>query len=144
MNPAVSWSVAGPWSARDRRAVTGWLATGAVLIVAAWFFAAREVEPADQLVFLSLGVAGGLVSLGGLCSWVARGRRQVGRRARVLLGEAPSASVAAVSADELVAGADRHWFHRADCLLARSRGWPASPRSEHERAGRQPCPACTP
>ena len=88
--------------------------------------------------------SGGLVWLGGLCSWVARGRRQVGRRARVLLGEAPSASVAAVSADELVAGADRHWFHRADCLLARSRGWPASPRSEHERAGRQPCAACTP
>jgi hypothetical protein len=43
-----------------------------------------------------------------------------------------------------VAGGDRHWFHRADCLLARSRNWPTVSRFEHEQAGRQPCPACNP
>jgi len=75
---------------------------------------------------------------------VARGRRQVGRRARMLLGPAPATNLAAVSADTLVAGGDRHWFHRADCLLARTRNWAAASRSEHERAGRQPCPACNP
>jgi hypothetical protein len=144
MNPAMSWTSAGPWSARDRRAVTRWLATGAALIVAAWYFAAGAVEPADQLRFVSLGVAGGLVWLVGLCTWLARGRRQVGRRARLLLGVAPSADVVAVSADDLVAADGRRWFHRADCLLARTRNWPTAPRSEHERAGRQACPACNP
>ena len=93
-------------------------------------------------IVIFLGVAGGLVWLGGLCSGVARGRRQVGRRARLLLGVAPAADVATVSAEGLVAGADRHWFHRADCLLARSRNWPGASRFEHERAGRRPCPAC--
>jgi hypothetical protein len=144
MNAAVTLAASGPWSARDRRAVTGWLVTGAVLVVAAWFFAAGEVETADQLVFVNVGVVGGLVWLGGLFSWVARGRRQVGRRARQLVGAAPSADLAVVSAETLVAGADRHWFHRADCLLARSRGWSSAPRSQHERTGRQPCPACNP
>jgi len=144
MNPAVCRVAAGPWSARDRRAVTGWLVSGAALIVAAWFFAAGAVEPADQLGFVTLGVAGGLVWLVGLCSWLARGRRQVGRRARLLLGAPPSADVAAVSADELVAADGRRWFHRADCLLARSRNWRSAPRSEHEWAGRQACPACNP
>jgi hypothetical protein len=62
----------------------------------------------------------------------------------MLLGPAPSASLAAVSAETLVAGGERRWFHRADCLLARSRNWPSASRSEHEQAGRQPCPACNP
>ena len=135
---------AGLWSARDRRIVVGWLAAGAALVGLSWFLAAGEAEPADQLGPLSLGVAGGLVWLSGLLTGVARGRRQVGRRARMLLGPAPSASLAAASAETLVAGGERHWFHRADCLLSRSRSWPAASRSEHEQAGRQPCLACNP
>lgn len=134
----------GPWSVRDRRVVLVWLAAGAALIGWSWFLAAGKAEPADQLGPLSLGVAGGLVWLTGLLSGVARGRRQVGRRARMLLGPAPATNLAAVSADTLVAGGDRRWFHRADCLLARTRNWPSASRSEHEQAGRQPCPACNP
>jgi len=135
---------AGPWSARDRRIVIGWLAVGATLVALAWFLAAGKADPADQLGSLSLGVAGGLVWLSGLLSGVARGRRQVGRRARLLLGPAPSTNLAAVSADTLVAGDERRWYHRADCLLAQRRNWTATARSEHERAGRRPCPACNP
>jgi hypothetical protein len=136
--------LAGPWSARDRRLVLVWLAVGAILVVLSWFLAAGKADPADQLGYLSLAVVGGLMWLSGLLSGVARGRRQVGRRARMLLGPAPSASLAAVSAETLVAGGDRQWFHRADCLLARSRNWPTASRFEHEHAGRQPCPACNP
>jgi hypothetical protein len=135
---------AGPLSARDRRTVLGWLAAGAALVGLSWFLAAGKAEPADQLGPLSLGVVGGLVWLSGLLTGVARGRRQVGRRARMLLGPAPSTNLAAVSADTLVAGGDRRWFHRADCLLARSRNWPTASRSEHQQAGRQPCSACNP
>jgi hypothetical protein len=134
----------GPWSVRDRRVVRTWLVAGAALVGLSWFLAAGKAEPADQLGPLSLGVAGGLVWLTGLLSGVARGRRQVGRRARMLLGPAPATNLAAVSADSLVAGGDRRWFHRADCLLARTRNWPSASRSEHEQAGRQPCPACNP
>lgn len=135
---------AGPWSARDRRTVLACLAVGAALVGVSWFLAAGKAEPADQLGPLSLGVAGGFVWLSGLLTGVARGRRQVGRRARMLLGPAPSTSLAAVSAETLVAGGDRHWFHRSDCLLARTRSWPAASRSHHVQAGRRPCPACNP
>ena len=135
---------AGPWSVRDRRTVVAWLSIGAALVGLSWFLAAGRSDPADQLGPLSLGVAGGLVWLSGLLTGVARGRRQVGRRTRMLLGPAPSASLAAVSAETLVAGGERHWFHRADCLLARSRNWPAASRPDHEQAGRRPCPACNP
>ena len=144
MNAAAAAGPGGPWSDRDRRIVVGWLVTGAALVALAWFLAAGKAEPADQLGPLSLGVAGGLVWLSGLLSGVARGRRQVGRRARMLLGPAPATNLAAVSADTLVAGDNRHWFHRADCLLARSRNWPPASRSAHEQANRQPCPACNP
>jgi len=49
-----------------------------------------------------------------------------------------------LTAETLVAGGTRHWFHRADCRLAASRGWPAASRSAHEAAGRRACPACKP
>lgn len=144
MSTAAFAGSAGPWSARDRRTILAWLIVGAALVGLAWFLAAGKDDPADQLGYLSLGVAGGLVWLCGLLTGVARGRRQVGWRARMLLGPAPSTNLTVVSADTLVAGGDRRWFHRADCLLARSRNWPTAARSEHQQAGRQPCPACNP
>ena len=135
---------AGLWSARDRRLLVGRMALGAVLVAAAWWFAAGEADVADQLGFASLSVAGALVGMYGIFSWVSRGRRSVGRRAQRLLGSAPGANVAVASAETLVAGGDRHWFHRSDCLLAVARAWSPASRSDHERAGRRPCPACKP
>lgn len=132
------------WSAKDRRWLILRVAAGAVVVLAAWFFAAGETDPADQLRFASLSLLGALIGMYGIFSWVARGRRLVGQRTLFLLGAAPVTNVNVVSAGTLVAGGDRHWFHRADCLLAKSRNWPAASRSAHESAGRNPCPACKP
>jgi hypothetical protein len=133
-----------PWSAKDRQLLVLRLGAGAVVVLAAWFFAAGETDPADQLPFVSLALLGALLGMWGVFSWVTRGRRLVGQRARFLLGAAPVTNIDLASAEVLVAGGARHWFHRADCLLAASRGWPAASRSAHESAGRRPCPACKP
>ena len=133
-----------PWSAKDRQRLVLRLGAGAVVVLAAWFLAAGETDPADQLPFVSLALLGALLGMWGVFSWVTRGRRLVGQRARFLLGAAPVTNIDLASAEVLVAGGARHWFHRADCLLAASRGWPAASRSTHESAGRRPCPACKP
>jgi hypothetical protein len=132
------------WTVRDRRLLVARLGAGAAVIAVAWFSAAGKAEPADQLPFASLTVIGALFGMYGVFGWVSRGRRAIGERARLLLGVAPGASVDVASAESLVAGGSRAWFHRADCLLAVSRGWPAATRSVHEAAGRRPCPACKP
>jgi hypothetical protein len=133
-----------PWTARDRRLLVLRLAAGAVVVLAAWFLAAGEVDTADQMPFASLAVLGGLLGLYGIFGWVTQGRRRVGERARFLLGTTAPTNVDVASDETLVAGGTRHWFHRADCLLAASRDWPAAARTAHEAAGRRPCPACKP
>jgi hypothetical protein len=133
-----------PWSAKDRRLLVLRLGAGAVVVLAAWFYAAGETDPADQIPFASLAILGALLGMWGVFSWVTQGRRLVGQRARFLLGAAPVTNIDLASAEVLVAGGSRHWFHRADCLLAASRGWPAASRSAHQSAGCRPCPACKP
>jgi len=133
-----------PWSVRDRRLLTLRVGAGAAVVLAAWFLAAGEADLADQLPFVTLAVIGALLGMWGIFGWVTQGRRLVGQRARFLLGAAPVTNVDLASAETLVAGGTRHWFHRADCRLAASRGWPAASRSAHEAAGRRACPACKP
>lgn len=132
------------WTAADRRLLAVRLGAGAAVVTAAWFFAAGKADPADQIFFAGLAVLGALLGMYGVFAWVARGRRRVGERARFLLGVAPAVNVAVASAGTLVAGGSRAWYHRADCVLAVSRGWPAAARSAHEAAGRRPCQACKP
>ena len=134
----------GPWSGRDRAFLAACLGVDAVVVILAWFLAAGRAEPGDQLVFVSLALAGAVVGIYGELAWVAQGRRRVGQRTRHLLGAAPTDNVDVASAETLVAGGDRHWFHRSDCLLAASRDWPAASRHTHEAAGRRPCAACRP
>ena len=133
-----------PWTANDRRLLGVRLGAGAAVVAVTWFLASGEAEPADQISFASLSVLGGLLGMYGVFAWVARGRRLVGERARLLLGVAPTTDVDVASAETLVAGHEHAWFHRADCMLAVSRSWPAADRSVHENAGRRPCPACKP
>ena len=132
------------WSRRDAAALGALLAVGGLLVVLSWFFAAGRPDAGDQLVFVSLALLGVLVGMAAVVGWVVRGRRIISVRRSLLLGTAPAAPTEAARAVELVAGPRGKWFHRADCLLAASRGWPAASRSTHESAGRRPCPACKP
>ena len=133
-----------PWTAHDRRLLAVRLGAGGAAVTVAWFLAAGKAEPDDQIPFAALSVLGALVGMHGVFAWVTRGRRLVGERARFLLGVAPAADVDVASAETLVAGPQHTWFHRADCMLAKSRGWPSADRAIHEKAGRQPCRACKP
>lgn len=133
-----------PWTATDRRLLTLRLGSGAAVVAVTWFLASGKADPADQIPFAGLCVLGALLGMYGVFAWVARGRRLVGERARFLLGVAPGTSLDVAAAQTLVAGRDHSWFHRADCMLAASRAWPAADRSAHELAGRRPCPACKP
>ncbi|HEV7687747.1 MAG TPA: hypothetical protein VGQ80_14325 [Acidimicrobiia bacterium] len=139
----------GPlWSRRDATLLGTLLAVGAVLVGASWFFAAGRADAGDQLVFVSLALLGALIGLAGVAAWTVHGRRLIGARRGLLLGTAPPARAGgtdwAAHAVELVAGPQGKWFHRADCLLADGRGWAASPRAQHESAGRKACPGCRP
>ena len=133
-----------PWTASDRRLLGLRLGAGAAVVVVAWFIASGKSEPADQIPYAALSVFGGLLGMYGVFAWVTRGRRLIGERARFLLGTAPPEEVDVASAETLVGGRDHTWYHRADCLLAVSRHWPAAARAVHEAAGRRPCPACKP
>ena len=133
-----------PWTGTDRRLLAVRLGGGAAVVAVAWFVAAGKAEPDDQIPLAGLSVVGALVGMYGVFAWVARGRRLIGERARFLLGVAPTTGIGVSSATTLVAGRDQTWFHRADCMLAATRGWPAAGRAVHERAGRRPCPACKP
>ncbi|MGH9035521.1 MAG: hypothetical protein ACRD0O_07125 [Acidimicrobiia bacterium] len=132
------------WSRSDGRRLTALVGIGAVVIAAAWFFAAGRSDAGDQVPLVSLSLLGVLVSMVGGFGWLRRGRRAVGHRTRLLLGSAPGATMDAPVAFELVAGPGAKWFHRADCPLVEGRNWPAAPGSTHESAGRRACPACKP
>ena len=132
------------WTKRDATVLAALMAVGAVLVALAWFFAAGRADAGDQLVFVTLAVVGTMVGVVGAVLWTTHGRRLINLRRALLLGTAPPPAADRAVATDLVAGPTGKWFHRADCLLAEGRGWPPSPRPQHERAGRRPCPGCQP
>ena len=132
------------WSKRDAGLLGILLAVGALLLLIAWFAAAGKDDAGDQLVFVSLGILGAVVGWVGVGSWVLHGRRAISARRVALLGNAPPRPTEAAKSPTLVAGADGKWFHRSDCLLVDGRGWRASSRPAHEKAGRSACPGCQP
>src|SRR5206468_6241777 len=120
------------WRTRDLGFVGLRLSIGALLIGCAWFLAAGQAEPGNQLVLVSLALLGALVEMYGVFGWIARGRQRLAQRGRVLFGTATQDNALVASAEQLVGGDDRHCFHRADCLLAKGRNWPVGSRSTHE------------
>ena len=132
------------WTRRDATVLAVLLAAGAVIVALSWFFAAGRADAGDQLAFVTLAVAGTMIGVAGAVVWTAHGRRLINLRRALLLGTAPPPAADRAMATDLVAGPTGKWFHRADCLLAEGRGWEPSPRPQHERAGRRPCPGCRP
>ncbi len=118
-------------------------------IAASTIGAGGERVPADQLGWLSLGIAGLLIALSADLAIVFAGRRRLaGHRGR--LGRLPTArpiSVAPrVTSDEcdLVAVAGGRRFHRPGCSLVVGKTATAEVRAELERGGRMPCGVCRP
>ena len=132
------------YTGADKRTAGVLLVAAAITIGLSWFFAAGRSDAGDQLVFVSLALAGALLGISATAGLVLRGRRRVGVRRRLLLGTAPAAPADTPRSEDLVAGPDAHWFHRADCLLVEGRRWPAAPLSSHLGVGREACRACRP
>jgi len=128
-----------------------------VMCIVGWYLASEDATMGKQIGPANLAVGGLIVAGVGHVSWLLSGRRAVGERRRVLLGE-PAAATVSVSedvdvtremsvpggADDLIAGEGLRYYHRADCTLAGSRDWPSAGRGEMEAAGRQPCGVCRP
>ena len=141
MTPALP----GPlWSRRDRVRLLVPLIGGAALIGLSWFLAAGRDDAGTQLAPVSLAIAGAGVGFGAALVWLGRGRRAVRTLSWLLLGTTDGTEPPTPVAAELLAGPSARYFHRGDCLLITERAFPAASRADHERAGRQPCPACRP
>ena len=138
-----------PWSRVGRARLVLLVALGAGVVVGSWFFAGGRNDPGDQLVFVSLAVMGIVLEVSGVSGWIVEGRRSVRRFRRELLGgvtfttDPAAAPVGILSSVELVARPDGRWIHRADCPMAKGRGWETVP-SVDQPEGRRPCPACRP
>jgi hypothetical protein len=138
-------SFPGPlWSRRDGVRLVVALIGGAVLIGWAWFLAAGRDDAGTQLVPVTLSMAGAGLGFAAALIWLGRGRRSVLALSGLLLGSADGATPDGPLASDLVAGPSARYFHRADCLLVTERAFSVAPRAHHDRAGRQPCPACRP
>jgi hypothetical protein len=141
------------WSARQ---LVWWgVIVGASIIACfvAYIISAGKATLSSQAPSLNIAILS-LVIAGAANAWLlVTGRRAVGMRRRALLGEpaltpsrrgpAPTA-VLAGSADAFVADPELTRYHRPDCALAAGRGWAASSRATHERAGRVACGVCRP
>ena len=135
------------WNRRDAVGSLSVGGVGAVLCAVAWWMASGDRTFREQLSLATVSIVGVVLIVAAETAWVLRGRANVGRRIRALLGAAPVATVdEPVVADDgaLVAGQGLRRYHRPDCALARGHDWPATGWDEHRRAGRQPCGICRP
>ena len=145
------------WGVEDLFRWVLFVGAGLTMVLVAWFSASGEARfGSEQIQMLDLAVAGLVLTCVGHVLWVSIGRRAVGERRRLLLGEGTLLGIRADGAgvvagarvvdegDTLVAGLGTRLFHRATCTLADGRGWPPKSRDEHLLADRVPCGVCRP
>lgn len=131
------------------------VALSAIGLLGSWYAIGGEATWNDQVPAMNVGIACAVVANAAGIFLLLAGRRAIGIRRVVLLGEppvlavpyprdpmdlpAPTGEVAA-----LVGGAGLKHFHRADCTLAAAKSFPSASRSEHQSDGRIPCGVCRP
>jgi len=143
----------GVWSSRDLARWGSVVSVAGVGCFVAWYLAAGDTSYNKQVGPIDLAMVGLLVAAAANIGFLLVGRRAIGVRRRMLVGEAApvlARSVAPVAGTivplqtSLVGAPGLRHFHRADCVLAHGRDWPAVTRSEHEAAGRTACGVCRP
>jgi hypothetical protein len=104
----------------------------------------------DQVPGINLAIVGVVVANAAGVLLLLAGRRSVTSRRLAVLGAVPAAQEAVTvvvppaSSLVLIGGEGLTHFHRADCVMAAGRDWPALDRGAHERAGRTACGVCKP
>jgi hypothetical protein len=146
-------SAVSAWTTRDLARWGVFVGAGASAWMVAWYLASGDRTFGSQIAPVDVAVIGLVVACAADIWILLMGRRAIGVRRRLLVGEAaPLATGTSVSAvasarpgsDELVGQTGLRHFHRADCPMARNKTWSAAERHEHEHAGRRPCGICQP
>ncbi|WP_019877541.1 hypothetical protein [Sporichthya polymorpha] len=124
---------------------------GAVLFVVGTSLVSSETLYDDQVPGINLAIVGVVLANAAGALLLLAGRRAVlARRVRVLgavpkvVEEVEVVTVVPAASGSLIAGEGLVHFHRADCVMASGRDWPAVDRSVHEGAGRIACGVCKP
>ena len=141
-----------PWRNGELVSLIAGVAVGAAVFTVAWIGASGHAELDDQKGWLVVGVFGFFLALAAQGLWIVRGRRAVATHAARVMGDVASLTTTPAGAvarpvqalEQLVAADGMRRYHRADCPIARGRGWSPLPRPAHESAGRTPCGICQP
>jgi hypothetical protein len=119
-----------------------------------WYGLAETVRLSRQATFLVVAITGLLVMSSGVALWLLAGMRAV-RNRRLLVQQAgtllastipPPATATAgqATSPDLVATPSMTRYHLRRCLLVEGKPVAALDVSDHQRAGRVPCPVCAP
>ena len=126
--------------ASDRAVVVAGGVVGLIAIVVGWYVAAGEATPGHQTAWISLAGAGLIVSGAANAAWLARARREVSRRRRVLLRAITVSTPPDPPISRLVAVRGGRFYHRSDCDLVAGKVL----TRVRSLAGREPCGVCEP
>jgi hypothetical protein len=145
-------ATAVPWTRRDLTLWALLMLAAIALMLIAWNGASNELRFEDDLAWLQLAIAGvAIAALANVLFFLAARRRVRGLLVALLSSGSASVSPPPVlrsapmrGAAGLVAAPTMTHFHRPGCQLAAAKPVAIASRSEHERAGRQPCGMCRP
>jgi hypothetical protein len=145
-----------PWRPGDATRLFLFNALGGFVLLLGWVGISGTARLSHQFAWLSLAIVGFLAAGVGNGIWLLSGRRTIGRRMQTLLdldalgenvGSVPPVSTARVRPVDpmvFVAPDAATRFHRADCMLVRSKQVHEGGRDEHRRNGLVACEICQP
>ena len=137
------------WRRSNQLLAGGLLVLGFAVLIGGYYGTSGTRDLDEQVRWLNVAAAGLLVSGFGVVTFLAAGRRAVGRRRLTLFGDAPepdggSGAADVLDAGSLVAAPTMTRYHRAGCSFVESKDVAPASRTAHERAGRRPCGICLP
>lgn len=134
-----------PWMARDALRCGGLHGLGIGSLLTAWYLAAGDGDPAEQVAPVALAVGGLGLAFTAQLGWLLRGRSLVGARMADLLGmtKEPARMLAtAPVAPTLVRVPGRELLHLGSCPMLDGREQQIVDRNDD--AGVRPCRICQP
>lgn len=139
------------WSGDDLLRWAGLLVIGIGLWAVGWYRSGGVSQLGNQIGDVDLAVVGVTLASVSHAIWLLRGRRAIGERRRLLLGDpvtsepqpiAKSSDVPQAPA-RFVAGDNSRFFHRPGCPMAQGRSWGTEP-GEADLSTQIPCGVCRP
>jgi hypothetical protein len=147
-----------PWRVEDAVVLCLLALAGAALVAIAWYATSGSSVLSTQVVWVSVGVLGVVVSGTGNVVWLLSAWRAVGERhaALALRIQVNDHDLEAEATDQappiiaptrdrvVVAGPKVTRYHRANCILVQGKRVGAAESEAHQAAGLEPCGVCRP